>query len=62
MKELNLDEINSISGGKKKKPNFLNFIGGAIFGGITEGFLGFFTGGPAGSTIKEAGQGLAELD
>lgn len=47
MKELCEQDILSISGGKK----FFEVLGGALFGGIIEGFLGFFVAGPPGFVV-----------
>lgn len=55
MKELNNEEVILISGGKK----FFEVLGGALIGGIVEGFLGFCVAGPAGMVVG-FGHGLYE--
>lgn len=49
MRELNILEIEEISGAK---PRFLTVIGAALFGGIT----GFLAGGPAGALVGAYGE------
>lgn len=40
-------EIASVSGGGK----FFNIVGGALFGGVIEGIMGFWVGGPVGFIV-----------
>jgi hypothetical protein len=65
MKDLSTEDIMNVSGGK---PKFFNFLSSILVGSI----VGFFIGGPpgalagaitgaGGATIKEGGQGIAEI-
>lgn len=59
MKELSRDELLLVFGGKNCFSKLFDVVGGALFGGVIEGFLGFCVGGPPGMIIG-FGHGLYE--